>query len=165
MAAGLSSAGVAPYKIKAALIYKLSKFVEWPDPANGSKGGTFGICVLGEYPFGSTLDVLAARKTGGRPIRIHRFTQSRAIDRRCQIVFISDSKRALLQLILKNMRQQPILTLSDTNNFVEQGGIMQFTRGKKRIGFKINLESARQAGLEIAAPLLELATIVEPSDS
>ncbi len=148
------------YKLKAALIYKLSKFVDWPDPAGAGNNGTFGICVLGEDPFGSALDALAARKTGGRPIRIHRFTQSETIDTRCQIVFISESKRAFLRPILQSLRQRPILTLGDTNNFAEQGGIMQFTRGDKRIGFKINLGQARQSGLEIAAPLLELATVI-----
>ncbi len=152
----------AEYKLKAALIYKLSKFVDWPGPAGAGNNGAFGICVLGEDPFGPALEALTTRKTGGQPIRIHRFTQYEAIDRRCQIVFISESKRAFLRPILKSLRQRPILTLSDTNNFAEQGGIMQFTRGNKRIGFKINLGKARQSGLEIAAPLLELATVVGP---
>ncbi len=160
----LAAPPAGEYKLKAALIYKLSKFIEWPGPEGASGNGTFGICVLGEDPFGKALDALVARKTGGRPIRIHRFAQSEAIDRRCRIVFISKTKRAFLRPILHRLRQLPILTLGDMGEFAQQGGIMQFTRGKKSIGFKINLESARQAGLEIAAPLLELATIVEPSD-
>lgn len=154
----------AEYKLKAALIYKLSKFVEWPDPLEAGQNGAFGICVLGEDPFGKALDALEARKTGGQPIRVYRFAQSEALDRRCRVVFISESKRPFLRPILQKLRRLPILSLSDMSGFAEQGGIMQFARGKKQIGFKINLQSARQAGLEIAAPLLELATIVKSPD-
>jgi hypothetical protein len=152
------------YKLKAALIYKLSKFVEWPAPAATGKPRTFGICLLGEDAFGAALDALEGRKAAGQPIRVQRFSQSEAIDSGCQMLFISESKQAFLGSILQNLQQQPILTLGDTKGFAEQGGMIQFTRGRKRIGFKINLESTKQSGLKIAAPLLELATIIGSPD-
>ncbi len=148
------------YKLKAALIYKLSKFVEWPDPAKAGTVQNFGICVLGEDFFGPALEVLETRETGGLPIRIKYVSQSEGIGTECQVVFVSKSKRAFIRSILKNLGDRPILTLGDTQGFAEQGGIIEFTRGDKRIGFKINLESAERSGLKIAAPLLELATII-----
>ena len=148
------------YKLKAALIYKLSRFVEWPDPAKAGTVQNFGICVLGKDFFGPALGVLETRETGGLPIRIKHVSQSEAIGTDCQVVFISKSKRSFLRSILKNLGDQPILTLGDTEGFAEQGGIIEFTRGDKRIGFKINVESAERSGLKIAAPLLELATII-----
>ncbi|MCU7878979.1 MAG: YfiR family protein, partial [Candidatus Thiodiazotropha sp. (ex Lucinoma borealis)] len=91
---------------------------------------------------------------------LHRLSQSDAVDTRCQIVFISESKHAFIKPILQSLQNRPILTLSDMANFAEQGGILQFTAGKKRIGFLINLKSAKQSNLTIAAPLLDLATVV-----
>lgn len=152
------------YKLKAALIYKLSKFVEWPDLAATSRARTFGICLLGEDAFGSALDALKGRKAAGQTIRVRRFSQSESIDSGCQVLFISESKQAFLGSILQKLQDQPILTLGDTKGFAEQGGIIQFTRGRRRIGFKINLQSARRSGLKIAAPLLELATLVGSPD-
>lgn len=152
------------YELKAALIYKLSKFVGWPDPVEISGPRPFGICVLGEDAFGSALDVLETRKTGGRAIQVKRVAQSESIDSSCQVVFISESKRPFLQPILRSLEAQPILTLSDSEGFAEQGGIIELTRSEKRVGFKINLQSAKHSGLKISAPLLELATVIGSSD-
>ncbi|RLJ19314.1 DUF4154 domain-containing protein [bacterium endosymbiont of Escarpia laminata] len=155
----------AEYKLKAALVYKLSKFVEWPASSGADKSGRFGICVLGEDVFGSALDALEQRKAAGRTVRIRRFTQSESIGDSCQVVFISKSKRPFMGAILQKLKGRPILTLGDTEGFAEQGGIIEFTRGKKRIGFLINLESARRSGLKIAAPLLDLATVLDSPEN
>jgi hypothetical protein len=151
------------YKLKAALIYKLSKFVVWPDLAVTGDNGSFGICVLGEDPFGTAIDALEDRKTSGRSIRIHRFAQSEAVDRRCRILFVSESKRPFLRPILEKLRRLPILTVGDMNSFAYEGGMMQFTRRGNHSEFRINPQSAKQSGLEIAAPLLEIAEVVNTS--
>jgi hypothetical protein len=150
------------YQLKAALIYKLTKFIEWPEAAEGRALESFGICLLGDDLFGDSLDALAKRKAKDMPIMIYRHAHSEAIDQRCQILFISDSKQAFLGSILQSLQGRPILTLGDMQGFAERGGILQFTRGKKRIGFLINLESAKQSQLTIAAPLLDLATVIKP---
>jgi hypothetical protein len=150
----------AEYKLKAALIYKLTKFIDWPQSQTGNDRDDFGICLLGDDEFGDALDALEDRKAKELPITIYRHSQSEAIDNRCQIVFISDSKQAFLKPILQSLHARPILTLGDTDGFAEQGGILQFTRGKKRIGFMVNLQSAKKSQLTIAAPLLDLATVV-----
>ncbi len=157
----LHSAGLASseYKLKAALIYKLTRFVEWPGDALA--GESFGICLLGRDDFGSALDALETREVRHKPIRIQRFVQSESVDESCQILFVSKSKRPFLGNILRTLARQPILTISDLDRFAEKGGMIEFTRGRKRIGFRINLQRANSAGLKIAAPLLELATIVE----
>jgi hypothetical protein len=151
----------AEYKLKAALIYKLTRFVEWPVEGRGKPRDQFNICILGRDVFDGALDALNGREVNGSPITIQRYTRSNGISESCQIVFISASKQAFLQPILQSFEQRPILTISDTEQFAEKGGMIQFTRGGKRIGFRINLDQARASGLKIAAPLLELATIVD----
>jgi len=148
------------YKVKTALIYKLSKFVEWPYSSSRSASQVFNICLLGEDDFGKSLDALVGRKTGGGFVRITRYAQSESVSNSCQMLFISDSKRAFLQSILDSLEGLPTLTLSDMEDFAEQGGMIQFTRGERRIGFKINLDSVKQSELKISAPLLDLATII-----
>lgn len=157
----IESAGLvsSEYKLKAALIYKLTRFVEWP--AEAGSGDSFGICLLGRDDFGSALDALESRTVGDKPIRIQRFVQSEAVNRSCQILFISESKRPFLRTILNSLAHLPLLTIGDVDQFAEKGGMIELTRGRKRIGFRINLQRANRAGLKIAAPLLELATIVE----
>lgn len=151
----------AEYKLKAALIYKLTKFVEWPAAASEAQPRNFGICLLGRDDFGSALEALTERNVKGREIDLRRYNQSEGIDESCQVLFISDSKQPFMQGILDGFGKQPILTISDAEGFAAKGGIIQFVSGEKRIGFKINLERATAAGLKIAAPLLDLATIVD----
>ena len=149
------------YQLKAALIYKLAKFIEWPDGTHALAAKHFKICILGEDHFGSAIDALEKRKLKDMPIRIQRFNQSEAIDSGCKVLYVSKMKRPFLHSILKNINKLPILTLSDMEGFADEGGIIQFTRGKKRIGFQINQGRARDSGLTIAAPLLDLSTIVD----
>ena len=149
------------YKLKTALIYKISKFIEWPGVAGVDKPQSFGVCLLGEDNFRSALDALEEKTIQGLPIQIYRFSQSDSVTSDCQVLFISESKQAFLQSIIDKLRSKPILTLGDTSKFAEQGGMIQFTYGSQRIGFNINLGRTKEAGLEIAAPLLQLAKIIE----
>jgi hypothetical protein len=151
----------AEYKLKAALIYKLTKFIEWPNLQPGHRPEHFGICLLGEDVFGITLDVLETRKVKDIPIQVYRLSQSEAIGQNCHIVYISESKKVFLTTILQSLAGAPILTLSDIEGFADQGGILQFTNIDKRIGFLINQQSAKMSHLTIAAPLLDLATVVD----
>ena len=153
----------AEYKLKAALLYKLTKFVEWPKESENSSQRPFGLCVLGNNNFGSALDSVEGRTVGGRKIALYFYDQSEAMQNNCDLVFISDSKRPFLSPILLSLNNQAILSVSDMSDFAKNGGIIQFTT-RKRIGFKINIESAKKAGLKIAAPLLQLATIVKSKD-
>jgi len=157
----LAASPTGEYKLKAALIYRLSKFVEWPNTTETDRPLSFDICVLGTDYFGPSLDALEEKTITGLPIKIRRFSQSVSIDSNCRVLFISKSKQAFLQAIIKKLQTRAVLTLGDSKDFAEQGGMIQFTYVDKRIGFKINLDRAKGAELKIAAPLLELATIVK----
>ncbi len=149
------------YKLKAALLFKLTKFVEWPKQNSLRKDGSFGICILGRDDFGSLLDALQKRYINNAPVSIHRFMQSEGINEKCQLIFISDSKRSYLDSIINTLAGKPVLTIGESKKFAAQGGMIQFVRNENRIGFKINVAHVHTSGLKIAAPLLELATIVD----
>ncbi len=156
---------VSEYKLKAALIYKLTGFVEWPERINKTDFDKFGICILGRDDFGDALDNLQGNLVGELPIVIKYFTQSSSINTQCQIVFISDSKTPFLRDITRSLLKYPILTLGDSENFAKDGGMLQFTQGDKRIGFKVNLANSRQAGLKIAAPFLNISTVLDTNNT
>ncbi len=147
------------YRLKAALIYKLARFVAWPRPL--AQDQPFDICLLGRDDFGSALDALADRRIDGHPVRIRRFQQSEAVSPQCRILFISESKRPFLKTILARLAERPTLTVSDLPGFARAGGMIELARGDHRIVFHINNQRALAAGLRIAAPLLELARVVE----
>ena len=155
-------AATPEYKLKAALLYKLTKFVEWP---TGDNGIAFHLCVLGEDVFGDALTPLAQRKVKQQPIKISNFERSDAIEDHCHLLFVTDSKRPFLDSILAGIKRPGTLTISDIKDFATQGGMIEFTRGERKVGFKINLKAAKDAGLSVAAPLLELSTVINRPDS
>ncbi len=156
----LANPAVRDYQIKAAIMYKISKFVTWPEPIGNGQVVHFGLCILGDDKFGSTLDELETRTTNNKPIRVFRFSQSSAVNEQCHLVFIAESKAIFLDSILDYLAPMPILTISDIVGFVEKGGMLQIVTGDQGIQFFINLNRLNQSGLSVSAQLLELSTIV-----
>ncbi len=148
-------------KLKAALLFKLIQFIEWPEKTEYSILNHFGLCVLGRDDFGVSLDFLNGRKINDHNIEIRRFKKSQSVIKYCQLVFISKSKEPFLQSILLNLQQHPILTISDSSNFAKKGGMIQLVNKNRHFSFIINLKKVQMSGLKISAPLLQLSTIVE----
>ncbi len=151
------------YKLKAALLFKLTRFVSWPEM--DSDESQFNICVLGDNVFGNTLEPLRDRQANQKAINIEYFDQSADIDTFCDLLFIEESKEPFLSSILDIFRTRGVLTISDISGFAEMGGIVEFTLVNNKVGFKVNRSSAKAAELSLAAPLLQLATIVDEDDS
>ena len=55
------------------------------------------------------------------------------------------------------MNDSSILTISETEGFLESGGVINFVTGKKKLKFDINLIAAEKAKLKFRAQLLKLA--------
>ncbi len=149
------------YKLKAALLFKLTKFVSWPEMSSFSN--EFNICVLGDNVFGEELEPLKERAVNQKSIDIEYYNQSDDIDSHCDLLFIEKSKEPFLSSIIRKFSQPGVLPISDIPGFAEQGGVVELTLVNNKVGFKINLDSAKSAELTFAAPLLQLATIIESS--
>jgi YfiR/HmsC-like len=50
-----------------------------------------------------------------------------------------------------------VLTISDLDGFIAQGGVAQFFFDQGRLRFSVQLEAARRARLQISSRLLTLA--------
>jgi hypothetical protein len=154
------SAAVSEYQVKAAFLLNFGKFVEWPDAAF-SDDGRLHICVLGEDPFGETLDAtLKGRTVGNRQVTPRRIGGPAAADS-CQIVFVSRSERDHVRAILQALSGDPVLLVGEVDRFAREGGMINFIEVDQKIRFEINEVAAREAGLKISSQLLKLATIVE----
>ena len=153
------SAPLPEYQVKAALLYKLTKFIQWPEQALSDANMPLGICVFGEDPFGSSLDALADKTVRGSKIIIKRIQQTSQLNG-CHVLFVSTSEKQNMVSILHTINNLPILAVSDIDRFAQQGGIINLVTINNKIHFEINIQAAKQAQLKISAQLLELATII-----
>lgn len=147
-------------KLKAALVYKLTKFVTWPARALDSDQLTFNLCVLAPDPFGTALAAVEGMKIGGRRVNVSRPRRTEQVKNYCQVLYVPKVHRASLETIFQQLKRQPILTVSDIDHFAEIGGMIEIVRQKRRLGFRINLDAAERTGLKIASPLLDIATVI-----
>src|SRR5687767_11813831 len=79
------------YRVKAAFILNFARFVEWPSDSF-SEGGVLVVGIIGDSPFGGSLDQLNGTTVNGRRIAIRRFKFGDYL-RGCQILFVSSSER------------------------------------------------------------------------
>ena len=145
------------YEVKAVYLFNFAKFVQWPASEPSDETDAFTVCVLGEDPFGRTLDfTLAGETLHGRKTATKRIESTRDAEG-CRIVFVSGSEERRLRSILEALEGSSILTVSDMDDFAERGGMIQLVMENDRVRFEVNLTAATAVGLEMSSELLKVA--------
>jgi YfiR/HmsC-like len=163
-AEGVDSSDSSEYLIKAGFIYNFAKLVEWPTSSFAQPDSPIVIGILGEDPFGATLDrIVADKKINGRGFAVKRLKWSKDFRdlKDCNILFVSASEKEHIDSVVDAMKWLPILTIGDAPGFARRGGIMNFTLEDNKVRFEVNVEAAKHADLTISSRLLTLARIVQ----
>jgi len=145
------------YQLKAAFLFNFAKFIDWPPEAFPEKSSPVVIGVLGEDPFGEELKRTILNKSIADRSITNKPVGSIEEARRCHILFISTSEKKRLREIFDGLRGASVLTVGETDQFTETGGMINFVIKEKRIRFEIREDTARSAGLKISSKLLSLA--------
>jgi hypothetical protein len=153
--AGRARAQEDEYRVKAAILYNIAKFVDWPSAAFAAPDAALGVCVLGTDPFGSQLDeTFHGRQVHGRAVTVHR---SADVDTSCHIMFVSRSERKRRSAVLERVSTSPVLTIGDDEGFGAAGGMVELATEGGQVRVSINNGAAQRAGLRVSARLLALA--------
>jgi hypothetical protein len=149
------------YALKAAMLYNLTLFVEWPPSAYPDPQAPILLCILGRDPFGNSLTSTVLKKTvKGRPVLILHPRNGKEV-RGCHVLYISSSERKTTAQIFSTLNGSSVLTVGEMTQFAGHGGMIQFSLEDQQVRFDINLDAASRAGLEISSKLLVLARIVK----
>jgi hypothetical protein len=142
------------YQVKAAYLFNFAKFVEWPgDP----RTGPITICVAGQNPFGDVLEeTLRGEMVNDRPLE-QRLIQNP--DPACHIVFVPQG--VATASYLQALHDAPTLTVGETPDFINQGGIVNFVLENGKVRFQIDSKAAGRTDLRISSHLLRLARTSE----
>jgi hypothetical protein len=148
------------YEVKAAFMFNIPKFVEWPDRDPTENKGAIDLCVLGSDSFGSGLDQIAGKTVKGKRLLVKRIRSARDV-KGCEMLFISGSEKERLNDIIETLKGTHILTIGDTSGYARRGVMINFYIDTGKVRFEINPDSTKTAGLVISAQLLKLAKIVK----
>lgn len=149
------------YQVKAAFLYNFAKFVEWPPGTFANSIDPIGICIVGQNPFGSTLEnMVQGKKVGDRVFEVRRLPDTQQA-KGCQILFIGAGEWKRVRALLDVLKGAPVLTVGETDDFTSIGGVIAFQLEGPRVRIQIALNSAERAKLRISSKLLSLAEIAK----
>lgn len=147
------------FPVKAAFLYKFGSFVEWPNGAFSGPRSPVHLCVVGQDPFGRTLDqVVRGQTINGRPIEIRRMAAI-APGSGCHIAFLGGSGDQSPGAAARALEHDPVLTVSDGGAGADRAEI-EFVIRDNRVRFRIDQKAAAASGLTISSKLLSLAVEV-----
>jgi hypothetical protein len=148
------------YQVKAVFIYNFSHFIEWKSDLFNDPLAPFVIGIFGDDPFGKYLDeTVQGEKINGHPIKIYHFKNIKEIHN-CQILYINPSDSKLLKDCIFYTNGKKILSVSDSPDFANDGGIIQFIIKENKTRLLINLAAVKASGLNVSSKLLRLAKTI-----
>jgi hypothetical protein len=146
-------------EVKAVFLLNFAKFVEWPPEAFSGAAAPVVIGVLGEDPFGPTLDrVLEGESLNGRAFRVERYASLDEL-RPCHVLYVSPPAADDLPAVVKRLKGARTLTVGETERFARGGGVIGFVVKEGRVRFVIDRRAAENAGLKISSRLLSIAEV------
>jgi hypothetical protein len=160
LALGSPAQAIEEAELKAAIMFNILLFVDWPPEAQPETGGALGFCVVGAD---SGLHA-ALKALNDRPIRGYRFEVRDSIPvdagKACHAAFIDSSDRQRKAASLKALGARGVLVFSDDTEAPADATAVVLQRAGNKIAFDVNLQAVRQAQLQVSSKLLRLARVV-----
>jgi hypothetical protein len=155
--AAVSPADERAGEIKAAFIYNFAKFVEWPASSFASAETPLYLCTLDVAADRTPLPLLDGRVAQGRVIRMLQVRDLSAVDQ-CHMLYVPVTTEASRRTaLIEALARRAVLTISEDQMFIDQGGMVSLFIDDDRVRFSINLKLAQAAGLKVSARMLQLA--------
>jgi hypothetical protein len=146
---------ISEAQAKAALLYNLPSFVEWPA---AKAAAPIMVGVAGATDVADALQLLS----GGTqpPLRV-RAVSDLDDAAKYHVLFVSLERDATSAALLHRVAELPVLTVGDAPGFTRRGGVIRVYFDRSRLRLEISQRNAARAQLHISSKLLALATVVD----
>lgn len=149
----LAPAAFAQYseaEVKAAFVFNVAKFAEWPADALPN-GARLRVCAPGSQGgLGAALAALDGRVVGGHAVEVVGGASAQACHILVALGDAPDARRA-------PAATAGTLTIGDGLEFIDGGGMIGVGIVDNRVQFAVNLPAVRRAGIRLPAQFLKLA--------
>jgi hypothetical protein len=157
--AGAIAQGFSASAVKAAFLHRFASYVEWPSDA--LRDGPFVIAVYGADEVATHLDeLLPSLSVQGRPAEVRRITSATELDG-VHILYLGPGNEARARELRDAAIARPILLVTDGEDGLGGGAIINFLVMGNRVRFEVSLTAAERARLRIDSALLPVAARVE----
>ena len=152
---------VAPSEaqVKAAFLLNFPKYVTWPDTTLAESNSPIVVGIFDDETVAGEFATMSEGKVvDGHPIRLVRVTSIPQC-RECHILFIGSSATRKLPEILPSLKGAHVLTVGESDDFNDRGGMINLARRDRRVVLEVNLDAVHQSQLKISSKLMALATV------
>lgn len=141
--------------LKAAIVYNLLSFVEWPSDVLAADADTLTLCIDARHALAPALRPLAGQPVRGRRLNLLETTAADEAPaaRRCHAYIAGRTPRDAA--LLQQWRQAPVLVIADGPGAEEAA--IRLHEANDRIVFDIDVASARRGRLGFSSRVLRLA--------
>jgi len=147
----------AEYRVKAAFVYKFGDFIDWPAGTFGGPNSPFVIGVVGADPVADELArITVGRTIGDRPVAVRKLRHGDPLAG-LQVIFVGRGSREQMAEILAASKGLPVLTVSEFDNGIKAGSMINFVVVSDKVRFDVALAPAEAARLKISSRLLAVA--------
>jgi hypothetical protein len=146
---------LAEQKIKAGMVYNFLKYTDWP-AVDGA--APMRVCLYGGDPFDGNLQPMQGRSVNQRPIVLqHIKDASEAAS--CQMLILDSARNGDWPELRTALTGKPVLTVSDSEDFTDAGGMIAFSHRDNRIQVLLSMDAVNAAQLHVEERLLNLVTL------
>jgi hypothetical protein len=146
-------------RVKAAFLYRFTEFVNWPDTAYARADAQFVIVVAGPEAVAENLRAITSgRAVEGHAIDVRRIAAGEASPP-AQLVYVASADLARMRETLRTV-QRHALVVTEAENALDYGSVINFVIAGGRVRFDISLESAEKRGIRLSSRLLAVARSV-----
>src|SRR5712664_1842694 len=145
------------YRVKAAFLYKFGSYIEWPSGSFARADSPVAIGVMGADALADELaQIVAGRNVNGRPVLVRKLRPGGPIAG-LHVLFIGGSDRGRLAEILAAARGRALLTVTETEDALELGSMINFVVVENKVRFDVAPPPSESDNLKISARLLGVA--------
>jgi hypothetical protein len=141
--------------VKAAYLYKLRNYVEWPAGTPAKVIGVLGADEIVEL----LLEIPAVRDKASGAATIKRLQAGDPLTG-ISVLFVGDAYWQRAAAMVAQAGERSILVVSESKLALAGGSVINFQVIDERIRFEISLDAADKAGLKVSSQLLALAVSV-----
>ena len=147
--------------VKAAFLYKFLGYAEFPPGSFSDGAAPLAIGVIGADELAAELNrIVAGRTVMARPVVVRIFREG-DMPSGVHLLFIGGADGARVRSVLRAVRDAPLLSVSEADNGLLYGSVINFKIVDERVRFDVSLDAAERNSVKLSSRLLTVANHVQ----
>ena len=150
---GISDPVQTEYEVKAAFIYKLLKFIEWPDRIDIDNQKTIVIGIWGSSPIKEAFEALgkAQKDSSIQVVALQSLKEVNSV----HVLFVSSSESQAD--LIDSLKGAKCLTIGESTDFARLGGMVNLMIKSASLKFELNAQAMRDSHYSVSSMVLKAA--------